>query len=135
MRSLLYWLIGVVLGGVGAWVLVLLRQRWQQETIVNAEEAAKLILEEAQKESSAIKKEAEGQAKDILLESRTEFEKEHRERRKEVQQSERRLQSREETLEKRAVAWTTGKPSCRVASRVLKQKRRRSTRKPKNTRA
>ncbi len=103
MRSLLYWLIGVVLGGVGVWVLILLRQRWQQETIVNAEEAAKSILEEARKESSVIKKEAEVQAKEVLLQSRTEFEKERREQKKEIQQSERRLQSREEILEKRAV--------------------------------
>ena len=71
MRSGLYWFIGVVCGGAGAWALGLLRQRWQ--------------------------------AKDVLLQSKTEFEKEQRERRKEIQQSERRLQSREETLEKRAV--------------------------------
>lgn len=103
MRSVFYWFIGVVFGGVGAWALVLLRQRWQQETIGNAEETAKLIVEEAEKESSVIKKEAEVQAKDVLLQSKTEFEKEQRERRKEIQQSERRLQSREETLEKRAV--------------------------------
>ena len=103
MESVFYWFIGVVFGGVGAWALVLLRQRWQQETIGNAEETAKLIVEEAEKESSVIKKEAEVQAKDVLLQSKTEFEKEQRERRKEIQQSERRLQSREETLEKRAV--------------------------------
>ena len=103
MRSVLYWFIGVVCGGAGAWALVLLRQRWQREKIVKAEETAQLIVEEAQKESSVIKKEAEVQAKDVLLQSKTEFEKEQRERRKEIQQSERRLQSREETLEKRAV--------------------------------
>lgn len=103
MRSLLYCLIGVVLGGVGVWALVLLRQRWQHKTIGNAEETAQLILKEVRKESSVIKKEAEVQAKDILLQSKTELEKEHRERRKEIQQGERRLQSREETLEKRAV--------------------------------
>ncbi len=103
MRSVLYWFIGVVCGGAGAWALVLLRQRWQHEKIVKAEETAKLIVEEAQKESSVIKKEAEVQAKDALLQSKTEFEKEQRERRKEIQHSERRLQSREETLEKRAV--------------------------------
>lgn len=102
MRSLLYCLIGVVLGGVGVWALVL-RQRWQHKTIGNAEETAQLILKEVRKESSVIKKEAEVQAKDILLQSKTELEKEHRERRKEIQQGERRLQSREETLEKRAV--------------------------------
>ena len=103
MRSVLYWFIGVVCGGAGAWALGLLRQRWQHEKIVKAEETAKLIVEEAQKESSVIKKEAEVQAKDALLQSKTEFEKEQRERRKEIQQSERRLQGREETLEKRAV--------------------------------
>lgn len=103
MMSVLYWFIGVVCGGAGAWALWLLRQRWQHEKIVKAEETAKLIVEEAQKESSVIKKEAEVQAKDALLQSKTEFEKEQREQRKEIQHSERRLQSREETLEKRAV--------------------------------
>lgn len=103
MNSVLYWILGVVAGGLGVGLLVMYRQRMQKETLVGAEEAAKLILEEAKKDAAVMKKEAEVQAKDIILQSKAEGEKEQRERRKEAQQVERRLQGREEALEKRAV--------------------------------
>ncbi len=104
MSSLLYWFIGVVVGALGVWTLLFFRQRRQQETLVGAEEAAKLILAEAKKEAVVTKKEAEVQAKDVILRSKSELEKEQRERRKEAQQIERRLHSKEEMIEKRAVS-------------------------------
>jgi ribonuclease Y len=83
-------------------VAVYLRQRWQQQTVANAEEQAQFIIEEAKKEAGVIKKEAQIQAKDIILQAKGEAEKEIKERRREIQQQEKRLQNREETLEKRA---------------------------------
>jgi ribonuclease Y len=104
MDSLLYLPLGIVLGVAGVGVVVYLRQRWQQQTVTNAQADAQLIIEEAKKESEVLKKEAHIQAKDLVLQAKGEAEKEIKERRREMQQSERRLQNREETLEKRAEA-------------------------------
>jgi ribonucrease Y len=91
-----------VLGAAGTWTVMYLRQRWQQQTIASAEEAAQLIIEEAKKEAGVIKKETQIQVKDLVLQAKGESEKEIKERRREIQQNEKRLQTREETLEKRA---------------------------------
>ena len=93
---------GLLIGAVGAVGLVFLRQKWNQETIHSAEEAAQQILDEAKKEVSVIKREAQVQAKDTVLQAKSEAEREINERRKEIQQTERRIQGREEALEKRS---------------------------------
>ena len=80
---------GLLIGAVGAVGLVFLRQKWNQETIHSAEEAAQHILDEAKKEGSVIKREAQVQAKDTVLQAKSEAEREINERRKEIQQVER----------------------------------------------
>ena len=96
--------LGLLVGAAGAGGFVFLRQKWNQETIHSAEEAAQQILDEAKKEGSVIKREAQVQAKDTILQAKSEVEKEINERRKEIQQVERRLQGRDEALEKRSEA-------------------------------
>ena len=96
--------LGLLIGAAGAGGLVFLRQKWNQETIHSAEEAAQQILDEAKKEGSVIKREAQVQAKDTILQAKSEIEQEINERRKEIQQVERRLQGRDEALEKRSEA-------------------------------
>ncbi len=93
---------GLLIGAAGAVGLVFLRQKWNQETIHSAKEAAQQILDEAKKEGSVIKREAQVQAKDTVLQAKSEAEKEINERRKEIQKIERRIQGREEALEKRS---------------------------------
>ena len=90
--------IGLLMGAAGAGGLVFLRQKWDQETVQNAAQAAQQIIGEAKKEGSVVKREAQVQAKDIILQSKSENEKEIKERRKEAEQIERRIQGREETL-------------------------------------
>jgi len=102
MDSLFCSIVGVVVGALGAGAFMLLRRRWQKQTIASAEETAALIVEEAKKEGFVLKKEAEIQAKDTILQAKTDFEKEARDRKREIQQIEKRLQNREEALEKRA---------------------------------
>lgn len=96
--------LGLLIGAAGAGGLVFLRQKWNQETIHSAEEAAQQILDEAKKEGSVIKREAQVQAKDTILQAKGEVEQEINERRKEIQQVEHRLQGRDEALEKRSEA-------------------------------
>jgi len=101
MDSLVYIIVGVVVGAGGVGAFMLLQRQWQRQTLASAEEIAKLIIEEAKKEGTVLKKEAEVQAKDVILQARTESEREARDRKRDVQQLERRLQSREEALEKK----------------------------------
>ena len=67
----------------------------------SSENLSARILDEARKEAENIKKEAILQAKDYLLKSKTEFEKESRDRRADLDGLERRIRSKEENLDKR----------------------------------
>lgn len=114
--------LGLLIGAAGAGGLVFLRQKWNQETIHSAEEAAQQILDEAKKEGSVIKREAQVQAKDTILQAKGEVEQETNERRKEIQQVERRLQGRDEALEKRSEALADREEGLNRREQSLKSK-------------
>ncbi len=114
--------LGLLIGAAGAGGLVFLRQKWNQETIHSAEEAAQQILDEAKKEGSVIKREAQVQAKDTILQAKSEAEKEINERRKEIQQVERRLQGRDEAMEKRSEALAEREEGLNRREQSLKSK-------------
>ena len=114
--------LGLLIGTAGAGGFVFLRQKWNQETIHGAEEAAQQILDEAKKEGSVIKRESQVQAKDTILQAKGEVEKEINERRKEIQQVERRIQGRDEVLEKRSEALADREGSLNRREQSLKNK-------------
>ena len=114
--------LGLLIGAAGVGGLVFLRQKWNQETIHSAEEAAQQILDEAKKEGSVIKREAQVQAKDTILQAKGEVEQEINERRKEIQQVERRLQGRDEALEKRSEALADREDGLNRREQSLKSK-------------
>ena len=114
--------LGLLIGVAGAGGLVFLRQKWNQETIHSAEEAAQQILDEAKKEGSVIKREAQVQAKDTILQAKGEVEQEINERRKEIQQVERRLQGRDDSLEKRSEALADREEGLNRREQSLKSK-------------
>ena len=114
--------LGLLVGAAGAGGLVFLRQKWNQETIHSAEEAAQQILDEAKKEGSVIKREAQVQAKDAVLQAKSEVEQEINERRKEIQQIERRIQGRDEALEKRSEALADREEGLNRREQSLKSK-------------
>jgi len=93
---------GVALA-VGVAVGVLLRRRFAESRVANAERAAAQIVEEAKKEADTIRKEAVIQAKDAVLEAKSEWEKESREQRRELQAQEKRLLQKEENLDRKVV--------------------------------
>jgi len=78
-----------------------LRKYTARMKVKRAEEKSKTIIEEAQKEADARKREAQLEAKDLLLKLRADFEKESKERRKELGHLEKRLIQREENLDRR----------------------------------
>ncbi|MGB4505183.1 MAG: ribonuclease Y [Syntrophaceticus sp.] len=90
--------IALLLGLLGGY---LLRKYLAEAKIVSAEEAAKRILEESEKEAEAKKREAILEAKEEIHIIRTEAERENRERRNEIQQLERRFLQKEETLDRK----------------------------------
>lgn len=93
--------IGFILGGLVSSSIFLFRRKQRQIQIELERSTAARIIEEAQKEASAIRREGEIQAKDNILKSRVEYEKEVRETRREVQELERKLFRAEESLDKR----------------------------------
>ena len=96
MDSILCLIIGAVVGAGGMWALSLLRQQWQKQIVISAEQTAALVLEEAKKEGNVFKKEAEVHAKDIIVQAKADAEKEVRERKRDIQQTEKRIQTGEE---------------------------------------
>jgi ribonucrease Y len=99
-HSILF-ILGLLIG-VGAAVLIgWVRKRQQQAEEQAAQITAARIIDEAKKDATAIKKEAEIHARDSVQQERLEFDKEVRETRRELQALEKRLFSKEEGLEKR----------------------------------
>ncbi len=99
--NVLLGVIGFILGGLVSSSIFLFRRKQRQIQIELERSTAARIIEEAKKEASAIRREGEIQAKDSILKSRVEFEKEVRETRREVQELERKLFRAEESLDKR----------------------------------
>ncbi len=78
------------------------RKRIAEGKISSAEEAARKIVEESEKQSEAMKRESLLEAKEEAHKLRSEVEKESRERRNEAQRLERRLQQKEENLDRKS---------------------------------
>jgi ribonuclease Y len=72
-----------------------------KKKLKNAEDKAKRMLEGAKVEADKVRHSAELDAKDILLKTRTEFEKETKERRQELVVLEKRLIQKEENLDRK----------------------------------
>jgi ribonucrease Y len=92
-------IIGVLFVGAGVGFVV--RKRVFEGAIASAREAAKAVIEEAEKKAEIIRKEAMLQAKDQFYKEKAEFEKETVEQRQELQNQERRVIQKEAHLDKR----------------------------------
>ncbi len=87
-----------LLGGI---IGFLLNKRYSEAKIGAAKEAAKRLIEEAEKEAEIVKKEALLQAKDKFYQEKAEFEKEVSERKQELQNLEKRILQKESHLDKK----------------------------------
>ncbi|MCL4498747.1 MAG: ribonuclease Y [Chloroflexi bacterium] len=92
-------LVAVVVAVIGVLVGYLFRRFVAESRTASAEEAAKRIIGDAQKQAETLKKEALVEAKDEIFGLRSEVERENREQRNEFQRIERRLTQKEESLE------------------------------------
>lgn len=87
---------------IGAFVGMLIRKKIAEGKIGSAENEAKRILSDSEKEAEAKKKEALIEAKEEILRQRNEAERELKERRSEISRTERRLIQKEENLDKKS---------------------------------
>ena len=87
--------------GIGILLGRALRKKFAEAKIGSAEEKAKSIVAEAEKQAETMKKEALIEAKDEILRQRNESEREIKERRAEVTRLERRLTQKEDNIDKK----------------------------------
>jgi ribonuclease Y len=102
MYIIVYSLLLVLILGLGFLVGFFYRKYLIDSHGESLEALGKKILDEARKEAEGIKKETRLQAKDQLLQLKTDFERETQDRRQEFAQIERRFLQKEENLEKKA---------------------------------
>ena len=105
---MLYAIIGLVIGCVAGFLLgIWYRKSKAKEAeakIVNADEEALRIVNDAIKSAETKKKEMLLEAKEEILRSRSEYEKEEKSRRADLQRQENRLQQKEENLDRKTEA-------------------------------
>ncbi len=100
-QSVITLVIAVVVAAVFFWLGIHYRKKVGEKEISSAEEEARRIINEAIKSSESKKREALLEAKEDILRSRTEYEKEEKSRRADLQKQERRLQQKEENLDRK----------------------------------
>lgn len=101
MNIVIVIVIAVVAAVAGAAVGYIVRKQTAESKIGSAESAAKNILDDAEKQAQAVKREKILEAKEEVHKLRKDLEQESRERRAEFQRSERRLVQKEESLDKK----------------------------------
>ena len=98
-------LIAAIVGGAGVWLVDRIRRRRVGELEAAAHATASRIVEEARKEGDAIRKGAQGQAKDMLVQAKAEGEREARDQRHELVAVERRVAQKEESIDRKIEAF------------------------------
>ena len=103
LKIVIMTIIGFLVGAAVMFpVAVNYRKRTAEKEIGSAEEEAKRIINESIKSAENKKRELLVEAKEEIHKSRTEYDKEVRDRRSELQKQERRLQQKEESLDRKA---------------------------------
>ena len=102
MDTIWYVLVAVISIVVGVFAGMILRKKVAEGKIGSAEEEAKRILLDGEKQAETKKKEALIEAKEEILKRKNEADKEIKERRAEISKTERRLEQKEENLDKKS---------------------------------
>ena len=105
MDFLKYALVGLVCLAIGVVAGIIYRKKVAEQAIGSAEAEATRLINEAIRGGENKKKEMLLEAKDEIHRSRTEYEKEVKERRAELSKQERRLEQKETTLDKKTEAF------------------------------
>lgn len=108
---------------VSAYFAVARHEKVQNETLGNAQEKARTIIDEALRTAETKKREALLEAKEEVLRMKNESEKETKDRRTEVQRFEKRVLAKEESVDKKAEALERRETSLTAKEEELKRKR------------
>ncbi len=103
MTSIIMALVIVAVAGAAYFAGNRFGRKSTEGIVVQAEELAAKVLEDARREADTITKEAELKAKDLALAAKEQAEGELKEKKKDIQAQEKRLQQKEEHLDKKAV--------------------------------
>ena len=103
----LYFIVVAVIVFLAFVVGFLVRKRFYDVQLGSAREAAKNVIDEAEKRAEIIRKEALLQAKDKFYQEKSDFEKEMTEKRQEIQNLEKRIIQRESHLDRKIEALDT----------------------------
>ena len=93
--------VALAIGVIGSSYYRRIRKQIDDNKILDAEEEAKRIINEAIKSAESKKREALVEAKEEIHKSRSEYEREEKARRSDLQKQERRLQQKEENLDRK----------------------------------
>ena len=112
----------VVAVPLSAYIAVSHKEKVDRETVGNAEEKARQIIDEALRTAETKKREALLEAKEEVLRMKNESEKEAKDRRTEVQRYEKRVLSKEEAVDKKASALENREARMTAREEDLKKK-------------
>jgi ribonuclease Y len=122
--NLLWGIAITVFGLIGVVAGYFLRKKIAEDKLHSAEQLAKKILEDAEKQVEAKKREAIIEAKDELYKAKAQFEEETRARRIEIQNLERRFSQREEHIDKKMELLDIREKEIQIKERDLENRER-----------
>jgi len=118
-------IIGALIGGGSFFMGWLLNARSGQNKIMDAQERAKKIIEEAEKDASTTKREKLLEVKDEWYKKKKEFESEAQSKRSKLQAYEKQLSNREENLEKKLDVLTKKESTLQTTGREVSERQKR----------
>jgi ribonucrease Y len=101
ITAILLVLLGIIVGAGASWFVDNVRRRRVAELEAGAHATAARILEEARKEGDTIRKEAQTQARDLVVRAKADAERDAREQRQEIVAVERRIAQKEESIDRK----------------------------------
>jgi len=110
------------IGALSVYFISVVRKALAEKHLEDSKVKAKHIIDDAGKRADVIKKEAQLEAKDLLLKLRHDFEKETRTRREELNAIEKRMSQKEENLERRVNLLEKKEDDLQQRQRVIAQK-------------
>ena len=132
MQVYMYILLGAAIGFAAFFSGWLLNARMGKNRILNAEDRAKRILEDAEKEAANLKKEKILEAKDEWYKRKREFDSDVQSKRSKLQVSEKQLANREENVERKLDLLNKKEVTLQALDRDLREKAKRIEEKEKD---
>ena len=120
-------LIGALIGGGSFFMGWSLNARSGQNKIMDAQERAKKIIEEAEKEATTVKREKLLEVKDEWYQKKKDFESDAQSKRSKLQAYEKQLSNREENLEKKLDLLTKKESTLQTTGKEIADRQKRLT--------